>query len=65
MAYCSNCGAELNNDAKFCSKCGVPINGGAQQVSQNQNLNSQNYAYQNLNANQYMNTQGIKPKGYI
>jgi predicted nucleic acid-binding Zn ribbon protein len=25
MTYCSNCGAELEENAKFCSKCGTPV----------------------------------------
>jgi predicted nucleic acid-binding Zn ribbon protein len=24
--YCSNCGAETNDDAQFCSKCGIALN---------------------------------------
>lgn len=30
MAYCSKCGAELQNGATFCTKCGTPVslNGG-------------------------------------
>ena len=26
MAYCSNCGHQLVDDAKFCSECGTPVN---------------------------------------
>lgn len=26
MAYCSNCGHQLLDDAKFCAKCGTPVN---------------------------------------
>lgn len=26
MAYCSNCGHQLVDDAKFCAKCGKPVN---------------------------------------
>ena len=25
MAFCSNCGKELNNGAKFCTECGTPV----------------------------------------
>ena len=33
MAYCSKCGAELNDGAKFCSNCGNSIDGGNVQSS--------------------------------
>lgn len=26
MAYCTNCGSKLNNNAKFCSECGCSLN---------------------------------------
>lgn len=25
MAFCSKCGAQLNEGEKFCSKCGAPV----------------------------------------
>ena len=28
MTYCSNCGNELKEGAKFCDKCGTAVNGG-------------------------------------
>ncbi|MBQ7906635.1 MAG: zinc-ribbon domain-containing protein [Clostridia bacterium] len=28
MAFCSNCGKELNTGAAFCSSCGAAVNGG-------------------------------------
>lgn len=28
MAYCTKCGAELQEGARFCSKCGAPVYGG-------------------------------------
>lgn len=29
MAFCSNCGQEIDEKSKFCSNCGAPINAGA------------------------------------
>lgn len=31
MAFCNNCGNQVNDGTKFCPKCGQPINGGPQQ----------------------------------
>ncbi len=31
--YCSNCGKEINNDARFCSGCGTDINNGREPVT--------------------------------
>ena len=28
MAFCSNCGVQLQEEAKFCSECGTPVTGG-------------------------------------
>ena len=25
MAFCTNCGAKLADDAKFCTECGTPV----------------------------------------
>ena len=27
MAFCSNCGKELNSSARFCDGCGTPVSG--------------------------------------
>lgn len=27
MKFCTNCGKQLNDDAKFCDTCGAPIPG--------------------------------------
>jgi uncharacterized protein (TIGR00266 family) len=29
MAFCTNCGAQLSNDARFCNSCGRPLGGAA------------------------------------
>lgn len=29
MTFCSNCGKEVNDSAKFCDGCGNKLNGGA------------------------------------
>ena len=26
MAFCKNCGAQLNEGSKFCENCGAPVN---------------------------------------
>lgn len=31
MAYCQNCGTELNTNANFCPNCGMSVNGTAAQ----------------------------------
>lgn len=36
MAFCSKCGAQINEGAQFCPKCGQPINAARQQVHQQQ-----------------------------
>ena len=48
MAFCKNCGTELNEDAAFCPKCGTPQGAAqpAQDLSQNQYPNNQGYQYQ-------------------
>ena len=46
MAYCSNCGQEVQDGVKFCNNCGAPVNGdGAQQVNAEQGRQTNN-AYQ-------------------
>lgn len=35
MAYCQNCGAEMNDNANFCPNCGTAANG---TTSQNTNI---------------------------
>lgn len=34
MEYCSNCGTQNANDAKFCSSCGTPNSGGIAMATQ-------------------------------
>ena len=33
MAFCSNCGKEMNEGAKFCDSCGSSSQGGSTQLS--------------------------------
>lgn len=40
MKYCSNCGAQINDNSAFCSSCGANVNGGN---SNNSNSNNNNY----------------------
>lgn len=37
MAYCSNCGTEISDGAKFCPKCGTPTDGKAEQTKSVEN----------------------------
>lgn len=61
MAFCSKCGTQINDGAKFCPKCGQPTNAASQQqVSQPQ----QQYAAQQPQqqyAAQQPQQQPIKP----
>lgn len=36
--YCSNCGSELSDDAKFCSNCGNQVNGNTYERNNNSRL---------------------------
>ncbi len=38
MAFCSNCGAEIAEGAKFCPSCGTAVNGQAVSVAADTNL---------------------------
>ena len=29
MAFCTNCGSEVDDNAKFCASCGTPMDGSA------------------------------------
>lgn len=33
MSFCSNCGAEVKENAKFCDKCGTALNANNQQIN--------------------------------
>jgi len=37
MAYCSNCGADLDEGVAYCSDCGEPVEGNASSESQSEN----------------------------
>ena len=77
MAFCKNCGTELNEDAAFCPKCGTPQGAAqpAQDLSQNQYPNNQGYQYQdqsqynnqysNQYNNQYQNQPAVQDTGSI
>ncbi len=36
MAFCSNCGAQVDDGVQFCPSCGAPMNGNAQPYQQAQ-----------------------------
>ena len=36
MAFCRNCGQELNEDVQFCANCGTPVNSQSQQAQTEQ-----------------------------
>lgn len=36
MAFCKNCGQQMNDDAVFCANCGTPVEGAAQQQASQQ-----------------------------
>lgn len=64
MIFCTNCGTQANDDAKFCARCGAPIekladeNQNSQQnYQQNAQENSQQYNQQNYQQNYQQNTQ--------
>lgn len=40
MPFCSNCGAEVQENTKFCAKCGTAINNNEQQANTPQNTAS-------------------------
>lgn len=41
--YCSNCGHELENEAKFCSNCGNKIDGDFESFAENKNMGACNH----------------------
>ena len=50
MAFCSNCGAKLDDNAEFCSSCGTRVQKKAENVNPQQAYSNQ--SYQNQNAQQ-------------
>ena len=49
MAFCKNCGQQMNDDAVFCANCGTPVDGAPQQGNQQPNYqqpNNQQQYYQ-------------------
>ncbi len=51
MAFCSNCGNQVNDGIKFCPKCGQAV-GGSPQQQVYQQPNAQQQVYQQPNAQQ-------------
>lgn len=45
MAFCTNCGAQVNNGASFCPNCGAPMDNAPQWDHQDQNQGYQNQNY--------------------
>lgn len=41
MMYCTECGAQINDNAKVCTKCGVPVTGG--ELTPNGNIRVENH----------------------
>jgi hypothetical protein len=44
MAFCGNCGTQLNDGAKFCPKCGQTVGGGSSVPQQQVNQSQQQFA---------------------
>ena len=47
MAFCSNCGAKLDDNAEFCSSCGTRVQKKAENVNPQQAYSNQSYQNQN------------------
>lgn len=48
MAFCSNCGAKLDDNAEFCSSCGTRVQKKAENVNPQQAYSNQSYQNQNV-----------------
>ena len=48
MAFCSNCGAKLDDNAEFCSSCGTRVQKKAENVDPQQAYSNQSYQNQNV-----------------
>ena len=46
MAFCSNCGAKLDDNAEFCSSCGTRVQKEAENVNPQQTYSNQSYQNQ-------------------
>lgn len=70
--FCSKCGKQLNDDAKFCNNCGASVGVGNTQQNTYQTNNTQSWQsqvnnMQNIQAHQFNNqlpTYDIKIKGF-
>lgn len=53
MKYCSNCGAQINDNSAFCSSCGASVNGNNANATTNNgnNFNGNNFYVNNFNNN--------------
>ena len=61
MAFCKNCGASLNDDAKFCSACGTTVGAAAKdQENADQNTTEQKTGFSTDDLNAKMNDLGAK-----
>ena len=47
MSFCSNCGNQLEDNARFCQYCGVPIQQESPVIPQNQQEESQTAPIEN------------------
>lgn len=48
MKYCTKCGTELQDGAKFCPKCGPPVSHTEYKVTGKQNDNDQSSTFTSL-----------------
>lgn len=62
MAFCSKCGKELADDAKFCANCGAPVDGAENAESKASVADKMKEAAKNFNAEEKAKAAGEKAR---